>query len=283
MLESSELQKFFDEDDLAEAGRRAHAAYASADPFPHAVLDDFFPEALVESARRSAADPCIRWQSKDVDTSRKSWCSDECAMPWALQVLLFKLNSRPFLRFLEELSGIRGLIPDPYLEGGGLHRIERGGFLGIHADFNVLERLRLDRRLNLLLYLNEDWQSEWGGALELWDADMRTCVRRVVPSLGRMVVFSTTDVSFHGHPHPLACPPERARISIALYYYTAGRPERERSEPHSTLYKTLPEARADASSARAPTRLGRLAARLSNLAKAEDVANAREGGKPWRS
>src|SRR5262249_39147078 len=89
------------------------------------------------------------------------------------------LNSPTFLQFLEEMTGIEGLIPDPYLEGGGLHMIKPGGSLAIHADFNWHKRLKLDRRLNLLLYLNKDWDESFGGALELWSQDMKAVVKKI--------------------------------------------------------------------------------------------------------
>jgi hypothetical protein len=135
--------------------------------------------------------------------------------------LFAELNSQAFLGFLEELTGIKGLIADPHFEGGGLHETKRGGHLGVHADFNVHDQLKVERRLNLLVYLNEDWDDEYGGQLELWKKDMSECAVRVSPVLGRAVIFSTALDSFHGHPDPLNCPPERSRRSIATYYYTA--------------------------------------------------------------
>jgi hypothetical protein len=141
------------------------------------------------------------------------------------------------------LTGISGLIPDPYLEGGGLHQIERDGFLKVHADFNVHAKLRLDRRLNFILYLNQDWREEYNGHLELWDRGMTRCVRKVLPVCNRAVVFVTTDWSFHGHPEKLACPPGRTRKSVALYYYTNGRPAEERSAGHGVLWQERPSDR----------------------------------------
>lgn len=119
------------------------------------------------------------------------------------------------------MTGIEGLIQDPYLFGGGIHSVGAGGFLKIHADFNWHHKLNLYRRLNLLLYLNSDWQETWGGALELWDVDMASCRVSIPPLINRMVIFNTSDMSFHGHPDPLMCPENRMRNSIALYYYTA--------------------------------------------------------------
>src|SRR5438034_178076 len=81
---------------------------------------------------------------------------------------------------------------------------EPGGFLKVHVDFNVHPKLKLDRRLNMLIYLNKEWREEWGGDLELWDADRTMCRKKIAPLFNRTVVFSTGDSSFHGHPHPLA-------------------------------------------------------------------------------
>jgi hypothetical protein len=133
--------------------------------------------------------------------------------------LFAELNSQAFLGFLEELTGIDGLISDPHFEGGGLHETKRGGHLGIHADFNIHGKLKVERKLNLLIYLNEDWDPDFGGQLELWDREMKECAVRVEPVFGRAVIFNTDLDSFHGHPDPLNCPSERSRRSIATYYY----------------------------------------------------------------
>ena len=93
--------------------------------------------------------------------------------------MLDQFNSETMVDFLEQLTGISGLIPDPHFWGGGLHQIERGGHLKVHSDFNWHEELLLDRRLNMIVYLNEDWDPEWGGGLELWDRDMTACQERV--------------------------------------------------------------------------------------------------------
>src|SRR5438046_411619 len=91
-------------------------------------------------------------------------------------------------RVLAHFPSIAGLISDPHFVGGGLHETKIGGHLGIHADFNIHEQLKLERKLNLLIYLNEDWPEEFGGALELWDRSMRACEKKVAPLFGRAVI-----------------------------------------------------------------------------------------------
>lgn len=215
--------------------------YQAAEPFPHIVIDDLLPEGpLLQALEAFPTARELRWIDYDAVHERKLAFPEAERLPVPLREVLYFLNSAVVLRFLESLTGIGGLIPDPYYTGGGLHQIEPGGFLGVHADFNKYERLDLDRRLNLLLYLNRDWQEEYGGHLELWDRTMTRCVKKVLPVFNRCVVFSTTDTAYHGHPNPLACPAGRSRKSLATYYYTNGRPADERAPAHSTLFKERP-------------------------------------------
>jgi Rps23 Pro-64 3,4-dihydroxylase Tpa1-like proline 4-hydroxylase len=155
----------------------------------------------------------------------------------ATRHLLAEFNSAAFIDFLQELTGIGGLVPDPHFEGGGMHQIVRGGHLDVHVDFNRHPVTGLDRRLNVLLYLNRGWDAEWGGELQLWSQNMKRCEQRIVPVFNRLVVFSTTERSFHGHPEPLSCPEDRSRRSLALYYYSKGRPEENGTAPaHNTVW-----------------------------------------------
>lgn len=217
--------------------------YRRATPFPHIVLDDLFPAEELEKVLAEFPSPQqTEWVRFDSSTEKKlGFHHEKSDVSDTIRRFLWQLNSFEMLEFLETLTGISGLIPDPYFGGGGLHQIERGGFLKVHADFNWHPKLRLDRRLNLLVYLNKDWKEEYGGHLELWDAEMKQAVRSILPLFNRTVIFSTTDVSFHGHPKPLNCPPGVTRKSASLYYYTSGRPEEEKSAPHDTIFRKRDE------------------------------------------
>lgn len=211
--------------------------YQSAAPFPHVVLDELFEDADLDAVLREFPAPdAMRWMSFDNAMEKKlGYHHETSTVAPVIRAFLDAMNGFEMLLWLEALTGIDGLIPDSYFGGGGLHQIEPGGFLKVHADFNVHPKLKLDRRLNMLIYLNHDWRGEWGGHLELWDA--HSCHTKILPSFNRTVIFSTTDASFHGHPHPLTAPPGRTRKSVSLYYYTAGRPESERSAPHDTIFR----------------------------------------------
>jgi hypothetical protein len=216
----------------------AHAeAYRSADPFPHVVLDDFLePRLLKDVLVEFDGQDRSLWHYTERETERKYSTEDFLHFGPITRAVFSQLNAAPFLWFLEQLTGITGLIPDPHLRGGGLHEIKRGGALGVHADFNFYPRLNLYRRLNLLIYLNEDWPETWGGDLELWDRQGKSCVQRISPIFNRAVIFDTSNFSYHGHPRPLQCPEERARKSLALYYYTVEAPADEDRTPHTTVF-----------------------------------------------
>lgn len=145
------------------------------------------------------------------------------------------------MSWLEQLTGISGLIADMEFTGGGFHSTLSGGKLDLHVDFNMHLRNGLDRRVNLIFFLNKDWPESYGGHLELWDKELSRPPKKVLPVFNRMVIFGTTDFTYHGHPVELSCPADRYRKSLALYYYSNGRPDNEKSgEKHLTLFKARP-------------------------------------------
>ncbi len=239
---NSNLVFRFDSDYLEDLANQYHKEYAEAQPFPHIVIDNFLPEDVLEgvlSEFPKSGD--IDWQKFENKAEKKLANRHEKFMGDHTRFLLYQLNSSTFISFLEKLTGIQGIIPDPHYVGGGLHQIERGGYLKMHVDFNRHEELRLDRRLNLLLYLNKDWKEEYGGYLELWDSKITQCEKKILPIFNRFVVFTTTDFSYHGHPEPLTCPEGWTRKSLALYYYSNGRPAEEiNSKGHSTIFQSRP-------------------------------------------
>lgn len=216
----------------AELLTRAEALrdeYRGAQPFPHVVVDDFLP-ADVASRLLTAFPPpdapqWLDWRTRDTTHQpRKLGIGHASRLEGAdsfLHNVLFAFNSSPFLIFLENLTGIEKLLPDPHFHGGGIHQILSGGKLDLHADSTVLSPLNLYRRINVLLYLNQHWKPEYGGDLELWNEDCTHCGRTIAPLFNRLVVFNTGKTSFHGHPKPLSTPDHVTRKSLALYYFTS--------------------------------------------------------------
>lgn len=230
----------FDETASKAAGAARAESYQNAEPFPHIIMEDFLPKDFLRDLLTEFPDSSGK-SFFDRDQERYKVQMPPSEIPGRrLRNLVTELNSPAVLRFLQAMTGINSLIPDPYFMGGGLHETRSGGHLGIHADFNIHKPLKLERRLNLLIYLNDDWSEDWGGHLELWDKSMRHCCHRVAPLLGRAVVFNTSLDSFHGQPDPVRCPPDRARRSIATYYYTASDDLLIKAPQRTTAFKTRP-------------------------------------------
>ena len=210
--------------------------YAKKTPFPYVDIHDLFDHTIINRAIEEF--PIFSFKNGSVTSTEdmriKGWyptyfnvqnkkvqCNNEHFFgPTQIRLMHF-FKSSMFIAFLETLTGIRGLVFDPHYFGGGLHQTLSGGHLSLHADFNWHKTLHLWRRVNVFLYLNADWQEDWGGHLELWDSQLGAVRERVSPRANTMVVFTSSDSSFHGHPDPLRSPSEVSRKSIALYYYTA--------------------------------------------------------------
>lgn len=215
-------------------------SFAEAAPFPHVVIDDFLETGVADrihdEARATAANVDA---SNEITQFQKVACTDWNCFGELTGRLIAYFNSASFVGPLEKISGIDGLIADPWLEGGGIHMTSQGGFLKMHTDFNWYEKLRLDRRINILYYLNRDWRPEYGG--ELLIQRLGEPQQKVIePIFNRLVIFNTNDETLHGHPNPLVCPPDYPRVSIAMYYYTAGLPIPERIRGKKTTTRYLP-------------------------------------------
>lgn len=218
------------------------AGYQAAAPFPNIFFDNFFNEDFLTKVVDEFPDLAQGEKaSYNSPTELKLASKGSGRFSPAAERLVYFLHSEPFLKFLQTLTGIKEtLLPDPYFEGGGYHEIKPGGYLKIHADFNKHKLSGLDRRVNVLVYLNKDWEESYGGHFELWDKEVENCVVKIAPLFNRMAIFSTTSESYHGHADPLTCPPDRSRRSFALYYYTNGRPASEVlafEKNHGTLFK----------------------------------------------
>lgn len=238
--------------DLLKVAKERHDNYCSGDPFPNISFQNFFNQEKLDEILAEFPDLKKGDQLKYLNPNENKMASKgEHKFGPKLKKFMHFMNSQTFLEFLQELTNIdEPLIPDPYFEGGGCHESEAGGFLKVHADFNKNRRTGLDRRLNVLVYLNKDWQDSYGGHFELWNKDMTQCITKVRPDFNTMAIFSTTDFSYHGLPDPITCPPERSRKSLALYYYTNGRPASELSERGADLHTKFVDRKGNKSEAK---------------------------------
>jgi Rps23 Pro-64 3,4-dihydroxylase Tpa1-like proline 4-hydroxylase len=208
----------FNVEELERNASELRREFQTAEPFPHLVVDDL----LRISPLAASTFPDISWpgwnELGDRYQQNKRACADLDVIPEPFRALIRELSEPRFLGVLEQITGIKQLLPDPYLVGGGLHLSGSGGILSPHTDFHYYRALNLYRRINVLVYLNEDWSMEDGGCLSFYDRQDRA-VQTVIPGWGRVVIFRTDDQSVHGFPIPVS--EGKWRRSVALYYYTA--------------------------------------------------------------
>ena len=210
-------------------------AFDTANPFPHVVIDNLFDPALLRKITldygRVKGEDWIQYDNKN---ELKRGTRPNTQLGPGSQGYFDLIHRAKFTQFLSRVTGIEALVTDPVLRGGGLHEIPTGGKFRIHVDFTRHSDTLLENRLVLITYLNEGWQPEWGGALELWNRS--ECAEKVVPVFGRTILFAQSVDSFHGHPDPVRTPDGRSRRSVAAYFYTNGRPDPTPVERLSTRY-----------------------------------------------
>jgi len=166
--------------------------------------------------------------------------TDSALFPPPIKQLSDYLNSQDWLDTLGYITDMPNLLADVKLNGGGIHETGPQGHLDVHVDFNTHKETKWFRRLNILVYMNKNWQEDWGGNVELWDPEVRHLQGSFSPIFNRCVVFNTTEESYHG-VSAVKCPADTMRKSYAAYYYTVDAPVEWSGKVHGTIFKARPD------------------------------------------
>lgn len=257
--------------DPAEMSARAPAlreAYMAGEPFPHVAIPDLLPAEIHQALARefpkvgdmpwTFAGPGDTKHTNDPNVEKVSQ-SNEALWPSLTRHVLQQFNSSVFLDFLHQVTGLRDLIVDPHFGGGGLHSTGPGGRLMVHADADRHPSGALYQQLNVIYMVNDRWDDAWGGGLELWDKELRECVKTVPARPNQAVLFYTGSKCYHGHPHPLACPAGVRRNTFAIYYYTV---QKRADYDGHTRFVTWIETTDQESKLRLRTRIRRVAEKV---------------------
>ena len=216
-------------------------AYSTARPFRHVIVENFFTESFC--ARLLEEFPAFdRTRALDEfgEVGNKSTCEDVRSLGPAYRAMDDLFQSVEFRELITEITGVQSLVYDPLYFGGGTHENRPGQDLDPHVDFNYHPVTALHRRLNLIVYLNREWEETWGGSIELhsdpWSTDDASV--SFAPLFNRAILFETNEHSWHGFKR-ISPPPSRrdiSRRSITIYYYSKSRPTEETAPPHTTFY-----------------------------------------------
>ncbi|MGC6516484.1 MAG: 2OG-Fe(II) oxygenase [Candidatus Puniceispirillaceae bacterium] len=232
--------------------RDDNADYLDRFPYPYAYFDNLFDEALLDKVNREVEEANYAEDVRAIDgeeVKTRSDFEDNEALPPATRTVFEIINGGRFLNMVTELTQIKGLISDPYFDGGGVNVIKNQGTLAVHIDGTTQHRMQICRRINAILFLNDDWDPQWNGYHEQWDYTDKDkspfddtqgwrCVRKILPKRNRLLVFTTNDHSWHGHAGVLEVPETIMRKSLITYYYTSSRPSTDilYEEPHRALF-----------------------------------------------
>ena len=214
------------------------STYRNAQPFPHVVLDNLLSTDILDSVLYEMT--CLReeqWrivESKSRERVRRMRSVRELGS--AGTRLVNMLHSASFLHMLSDITGVRHLLPDPYVQGAGYAAMQPGDFFNVHSDRNVAYETGLTRRLALIVFLNKGWDAQFNGQLELWNSSGTRCEVAIDPIFNRTVIFEVALPNYHGVPQPIACPVGRCRQSFIVYYHTVGTDEKSDANPRSSIF-----------------------------------------------
>lgn len=232
MLKHIYTNEVFNFDKFQEYIKANKKRYQTKKPFSYDSIQDLFSNESLDGILESFPDVSDKdkWDIRDdkgIQVKLRTNWKTELDIPPKILKVIQTLQSGRFCRMLSEYTGIDGLMPDYWFGGGGLNQIMPGGQLAIHLDGTHNDEIKMYRRVNVIVFLNKNWKDEYGGHLEFWDKDLKSCLDKIRPDYNTMAMFNTSDLTQHGHPNPLMCPEGMSRKSLILYFYTSSRPDNE--------------------------------------------------------
>ena len=234
-----DILKIFDNKKYTKLAINNHKKYIKAKPYPYIYFDNFLPKKIALALSKEYPKykkNNSKWKYHNNNNVARYFLEDNSQYKINLRLFSLIINSRNFLSFLETLTGIESIIPDPYFMGGGAMSTGKGGLLNIHADFNFHHKLQSWRRLNALFYLSPNWKKSWQGNLEIWTTNKKQKVVEIEPLFNRVIIFNSTSEAFHGQPVPLNCPKNVYRNVFSAFFYTIKKDKKSSSHPHFTKY-----------------------------------------------
>ena len=199
-------------------------AFNNSKPFNHLIIDNFFKPKIAKKLEKEFPNyNNLLWNTYKNPIENKKVCNNWNVFPALTYKTFSLLNSNQFCLILEKLLNFnKKLFSDHGLNGGGWHMHKKGGKLNVHLDYSIHPKLKLQRKLNIIIYLNSNWKKKWGGELGFWGNESSLkpgeISKTITPKFNRAVIFDTTQNSWHGLPDKIKCPKNEFRKSLAIYY-----------------------------------------------------------------
>jgi len=155
-------------------------ARINSDPFPFFVVENVIAPESVDSVHR--AFPEI--------SAGGSFALTEANPGRAFNNLLEELNQPEFREIISSKLGLDLRDRPMVITLRGQSRAKDGR---IHTDSK-------SKMATILIYFNEQWESETGRLRILRSENMEDFVSEVAPNVGTMIAFKVTDNCWHGYP-----------------------------------------------------------------------------------
>jgi len=220
LMEKRENKKVFFGDWIKDEKyiQELHEKFKHAEPFEHIIIPNFLNEDFIHEISQKFPKVNEKWHSYNNPIEVKFAYDHISQLNECMKEYFNVLSTEEITNVFKNITDIENLEFDPYLHGAGLHAHPRNGFLNMHLDYEKHPHIHKQRRLNLILYLNDDWKEEWNGHSELWNKDMTECVVKSAVKFNSCLIFKTDEISWHGLPEKIKCPEEIFRKTLAYYY-----------------------------------------------------------------
>jgi len=193
--------------------------FINGEPFESIIIDNFLEASYAEKLSSLFPNNYDNWYYYENPIEVKYAFDNIEKLPNELKNYFYYLSSDFLIKKIAEITNIPDLEYDEFLHGAGLHSHPRYGRLNIHLDYEKHPYSGKERRINIIFFLNKEWEESWKGANELWgNSNSNEFIKKTQVKFNRALIFKTNDISLHGLPEKIMCPENIFRKTLAYYY-----------------------------------------------------------------
>ena len=175
-------------------------------PFPYLIMDNFLAHSFYKKIvyeisqinKKNTANK--KGKSYNTKVEYNKWISKNVNLPKNITQLLNSLNSKTWIKNLEQLSDIKYLVGVKILnkDMSNFHSMGESGFLGSHVDHSAEPLTGYPHVMNIILFLTENWTKNLGGNTVFYNSEGNKIKKKIFYKPNRAVIFLHTPYSFHG-------------------------------------------------------------------------------------